>query len=841
MRFPAGRVRDTHQALQRIGRGARLLLLTRPRVGDRSQLRWARSQRGQGLVLMTLAFVAILAFVGFAVDAGVLYVQRVRLGKAVDAAALAGAYELPHGAGACARVSEYLESHGYDAGHGKDFLFQLSYPDEVEFTIDSEHNQLEGPDDCANWSIPDGHYQVRVTGILNFPTNFLQLAGIETMPVVVGATAQMSQVEDVVFTINLTPMMYQDMCMVDNGSIELALDENPAPDYACYNAYDTSQCQVLYEYDFNDGETVDGSYPDGEGAWGPDWLSQNDMGDCQSWPSYVTEGPDRNGDPLGHSVILGYKQRQGGTGAANPRIVHVPGAGDTGFDPTGYEDLFVTYYVKNGGSCYGNASMEGDDDFISTQWYEERDGNPGMSTEDFYYNSGTFVQACNDCSGDTCSTCGSCYGPPGDAWSNPPNHQLNCSIDTLDFDNWYGIGGGWMPQRSGTTGWHYVVNQLPDDVFDLNDLRITINPWGELPGSDSEDRLMIDDLKIISCPMKDGPVYWYRPLPEFLGYGCWAPESSPDPGTGNWWNCEEQDTAQDTSLFPGTINMFPARKVMQQPLYDVMLAIAGEGYDVDGKPVNKGDGSFFNEVDPCAETPEPAGCISQRRGRMGFTTFKRDHSANDPTGFPEFGPSWDYSAFWTAMFDNGGRTHMNGPAYWAKVEDGFTAVDKNDTPGYQTGDYTGGIFASLQDLNDASPEADKPAIILITDHEMDYACSWHSGQPTLCLPFNCYSNWATCKAELTDQLDRAVGMGVKVFTIGMRAEDAADHAGREYFYAYQGGGSPCDPCLVDGEKWYYMDYIADYTGGEAYYVDSTAELKAALQEIADLAFVHLVK
>ena len=52
-------------------------------------------QRGQSLIIVAFLIIALLAAVGLAVDLGLMYVEKVRLGRAVDAAALAGAQELP--------------------------------------------------------------------------------------------------------------------------------------------------------------------------------------------------------------------------------------------------------------------------------------------------------------------------------------------------------------------------------------------------------------------------------------------------------------------------------------------------------------------------------------------------------------------------------------------------------------------------------------------------------------------------------------------------------------------------------------------------------------------------
>ena len=71
-------------------------------------------QRGQSLVIVTFAFIGILAFVGLAIDLGWVYVERVRVAQAADAAALAGASDLPLEGGAHTRALVYLQENGYD-------------------------------------------------------------------------------------------------------------------------------------------------------------------------------------------------------------------------------------------------------------------------------------------------------------------------------------------------------------------------------------------------------------------------------------------------------------------------------------------------------------------------------------------------------------------------------------------------------------------------------------------------------------------------------------------------------------------------------------------------------
>lgn len=78
-----------------------------------------RQEFGQGLVLAALGMVVILGFAAMAVDVGFWYSQRGEVQKAVDAAALAGAWELPDDyAAAEAKTREYLVKNGVDEAEG---------------------------------------------------------------------------------------------------------------------------------------------------------------------------------------------------------------------------------------------------------------------------------------------------------------------------------------------------------------------------------------------------------------------------------------------------------------------------------------------------------------------------------------------------------------------------------------------------------------------------------------------------------------------------------------------------------------------------------------------------
>ncbi len=73
------------------------------------------NEDGQVAVIIAAAFTVLLGFTALAVDAGVMYVEHTRLVRAADAAALAGAQELPGNPGRAAELAEeYAEMNGVD-------------------------------------------------------------------------------------------------------------------------------------------------------------------------------------------------------------------------------------------------------------------------------------------------------------------------------------------------------------------------------------------------------------------------------------------------------------------------------------------------------------------------------------------------------------------------------------------------------------------------------------------------------------------------------------------------------------------------------------------------------
>ena len=75
-------------------------------------------EEGQSLILVAFAIVVLVGFVGLGIDLGLVYVERARIQRAADAAALAAAAELPVENAAGLRALEYLAENDYDCGLG---------------------------------------------------------------------------------------------------------------------------------------------------------------------------------------------------------------------------------------------------------------------------------------------------------------------------------------------------------------------------------------------------------------------------------------------------------------------------------------------------------------------------------------------------------------------------------------------------------------------------------------------------------------------------------------------------------------------------------------------------
>jgi hypothetical protein len=96
----------------------------------------SRGERGQGLVLFVLGLGVLFGMVAMSVDVGLILHERRSLQNAADAAALAGAVELPASqALAESRAQEWAVNNGIDVGAGDELETSVS-PDQTSITVE---------------------------------------------------------------------------------------------------------------------------------------------------------------------------------------------------------------------------------------------------------------------------------------------------------------------------------------------------------------------------------------------------------------------------------------------------------------------------------------------------------------------------------------------------------------------------------------------------------------------------------------------------------------------------------------------------------------------------------
>ncbi len=71
-------------------------------------------EKGQAIVIIAFAAIALLLFAGLALDAAAIYAGQSRLKRAVDASALAGVVELPNQDAAEQRTRQFMRANGFD-------------------------------------------------------------------------------------------------------------------------------------------------------------------------------------------------------------------------------------------------------------------------------------------------------------------------------------------------------------------------------------------------------------------------------------------------------------------------------------------------------------------------------------------------------------------------------------------------------------------------------------------------------------------------------------------------------------------------------------------------------
>ncbi len=166
-----------------------------------------RNEKGQSLIIIAFGIITLIAFVGLAVDLGIAYVERIRIRRAADAAALAGAAELPLEEAAHIRALEFLEENDYGCGlkvGANASSYQCTLTDTVRVEIDN--NYFSGPlaedaeriihintidyRDPTTPYLADSSDRIRVDLTAKAPVYFMRVLNFVDVPVKGSATAE---------------------------------------------------------------------------------------------------------------------------------------------------------------------------------------------------------------------------------------------------------------------------------------------------------------------------------------------------------------------------------------------------------------------------------------------------------------------------------------------------------------------------------------------------------------------------------------------------------------------------------------------------------------------------
>ncbi len=199
-------------------------------------------QRGQSLIIVAFLIVALLAAVGLAVDLGLMYVEKVRLGRAVDAAALAGAQELPDETVARRRAIEYLSLNGYEET-ADGFGWAWGFPEES---------------DCMNPPCP--HYHLVVSATQRVSLTFMRVLGFETVDVSAHAIGENANRLDIAIVLDVSGSMDDDTCDADSDMSN-----------GCDQSWWSEIHDIIYEdfegYNLGDGDTDPDRLCGANSAW----------------------------------------------------------------------------------------------------------------------------------------------------------------------------------------------------------------------------------------------------------------------------------------------------------------------------------------------------------------------------------------------------------------------------------------------------------------------------------------------------------------------------------------------------------------------------------------------
>jgi hypothetical protein len=195
--------------------------------------RLRRSQRGQSIVLMAFAFIALIAFVGLVTDLALLFVRYAALRRAVDSAAIAAAGQIREGTDygeVTVAAKQYIELHNLEADS---ILVETCETDIYQWREGLGHwegdphpeglypapvSQHMPETELCDWDNP--HKLVRVSAQVQSPTTFLGLIGVEDITLEATSVSE-TAVLDIALVIDTSESMSNQTSISDYTGVGL--------------------------------------------------------------------------------------------------------------------------------------------------------------------------------------------------------------------------------------------------------------------------------------------------------------------------------------------------------------------------------------------------------------------------------------------------------------------------------------------------------------------------------------------------------------------------------------------------------------------------------------------
>jgi len=231
----------------------------------------AQGQSGQSLIIIAFAFLGLVAMLGIALDLGLVYIERVRIKRAVDAAALAGVVELPYEQQSYERAWEYLDLNDYVADETS--IYVLGCTRDVQ-DVDDDGDT----DEVINATTPYSyHLALQPRNIFTFNTVIFQDSSVGAVncdeganifgtanKLLVTGTAQVNMNFMQFFGWDQTPVTDAAIAQnVSNLDVAVVMDRTGSQDFdtICFNCYQRTQADQVSNPDYVDYPENGVKYP----------------------------------------------------------------------------------------------------------------------------------------------------------------------------------------------------------------------------------------------------------------------------------------------------------------------------------------------------------------------------------------------------------------------------------------------------------------------------------------------------------------------------------------------------------------------------------------------------